>query len=100
MLKEERKGYIGNPRQLYTLRRLTAAEGKARGTQIIEVCTAGGLQLDLLPDAGLDIGQTRYRGINMSWMSKNGYDSLAERWTSITLGNEILKVSDLIAKVR
>ena len=77
MLKEERTGYIGNPRQLYTLRRLTAAEGKARGTQIIEVCTAGGLQLDLLPDAGLDIGQTRYRGINMSWMSKNGYDSPA-----------------------
>ena len=77
MLKEERRGYIGNPRQLYTLRRLTAAEGKARGTQIIEVCTAGGLQLDILPDAGLDIGQTRYKGINMSWMCKNGYDSPA-----------------------
>lgn len=33
-------------------------------------------------------------------ITKTSYDSLAERWTSITLGNEILKVSDLIAKVR
>lgn len=33
-------------------------------------------------------------------ITKTSYDSLAERWTSITLGNEKLKVSDLIAKVR
>ena len=72
-----RKGYIGNPAQLVTLRRVTVNEGRARGTEIIEVRTAGGLELDILPDAGLDIGQCRYRGINMSWMSKNGYDSTA-----------------------
>ena len=72
-----RKGYIGNPAQLVTLRRVTVNEGRARGTEIIEVRTAGGLELDILPDAGLDIGQCRYRGINMSWMSKNGYDSPA-----------------------
>ena len=72
-----RKGYIGNPSQLCTLRRVTVGEGKAKGTEIIEVKTAGGLELDVLPDAGLDIGQCRYRGINMSWMSKNGYDSPA-----------------------
>ena len=72
-----RKGYIGNPAQLVTLRRVTVSEGRARGTGIIEVRTAGGLELDILPDAGLDIGQCRYRGINMSWMSKNGYDSTA-----------------------
>ena len=72
-----RKGYIGNPAQLVTLRRVTVNEGRARGTEVIEVRTAGGLELDILPDAGLDIGQCRYRGINMSWMSKNGYDSPA-----------------------
>ena len=71
------KGYVGNQAQLVTLRRVTVDEGKARGTQIIEVKTAGGLELDVLPDAGLDIGQCRYKGINMSWMSKNGYDSPA-----------------------
>ena len=31
-----RKGYIGNPSQLATVRRVTLCEGKARGTEIIE----------------------------------------------------------------
>ncbi len=70
-----RQGYIGNPAQIVTLRRVTVLEGKAKGTDIIEVRTAGGLELDILPDAGLDIGQARFKGANMSWMSKNGYDS-------------------------
>ena len=69
------QGYLGHPGQLYTLRRVTLEEGKARGMQVIEVCTAGGLQVDVLPDTGLDLGQCRYKGVNMSWMSKNGYDS-------------------------
>lgn len=77
MEKIIRKGYIGNPAQLVTLRRVTVSEGRAKGTEIIEVKTAGGLELDILPDAGLDIGQCRYGGVNMSWMSKNGYDSPA-----------------------
>ena len=77
MLEEIRKGYIGNPSQLASVRRVNLAEGKAKGTGIIEVRTAGGLELDILPDTGLDIGQCRFRGINMSWMSRNGYDSPA-----------------------
>ena len=72
-----KNGYIGNPQQLYSLRRVTVTEGRAKGTDIIEVCTAGGLQADILPDAGLDIGQVRYKGVNMSFISKNGYDSPA-----------------------
>ena len=72
-----KKGYIGNPAQLVTLRRVEVGEGKAKGTGIIEVRTAGGLDIDVLPDGGLDLGQCRYKGINMSWMSKNGYDSPA-----------------------
>lgn len=72
-----RKGYVCHPQQLCSLRRVTMAEGKAKGTDIIEVCTAGGLQVDILPDSGLDIGQVRYRGVNMSYICKNGYDSPA-----------------------
>ena len=77
MKEKLRQGYIGHPGQLVTLRRVTVSEGKAKGTEILEVKTAGGLDLDILPDAGLDMGQCRYRGVNMSWMSKNGYDSPA-----------------------
>ena len=72
-----KQGYIGNPDQLVTLRRVKLEEGKGKGTQIIEVKTAGGLELDVLTDNGLDIGQCRYKGINMSYLSKNGYDSPA-----------------------
>ena len=70
-------GYIGHPGQLVTLRRVAVTEGKSRGTEMIEAKTAGGLEMDILPNAGLDIGQCRYKGISMSWMSKNGYDSPA-----------------------
>ena len=72
-----RAGYLCHPWQACTLRRVTLEDGKARGTQVIEVTTAGGLALDILPDAGLDIGQVRYRGVNVSFISKNGYDSPA-----------------------
>ena len=81
-------GYVCHPRQVYTLRRVTVDEGKARGTQIIEIDTACGLHVDLLPDSGLDIGQVRYRGVNMSWISKNGPD--APR-CDIPFENEFLK---------
>lgn len=70
-------GYICHPCQLYTLRRVTVAEGKSKGMDVIEVCTAGGLQVDILPDTGLDIGQVRYKGTNVTFISKNGYDSTA-----------------------
>ena len=83
-----KSGYLCNPRQAYTLRRVTVDEGKARGAQVIEVATAGGLQLDILPDTGLDIGQVRYRGVNMSWISKNGQDA---PWCDNPYENEFLK---------
>lgn len=68
-------GYVCHPQQVYTLRRMVLAEGKAKGVNVIEVCTAGGLQVDILPDSGLDIGQVRYQGTNMAFISKNGYDT-------------------------
>lgn len=77
MKELQKSGYICHPQQIYTVRRMTISEGKAKGTEIIEVCTAGGLQIDILPDAGLDIGQVRYKGTNMTFISKNGYDSPA-----------------------
>ena len=77
MEKLYQSGYLSHHQQAYSLRRVTIDEGRARGTQIIEVATAGGLSLDILPDAGLDIGQARWRGTNVSFISKNGYDSPA-----------------------
>lgn len=77
MYKMIKRGYIGNTSQLCSIRRVTLQEGKGRGTEVIEAYTAGGLQVDILPDTGLDLGQTRYRGVSVAWMSKNGYDGPA-----------------------
>ena len=51
-----KRGYLCNTQQMVTLRRVTIAEGKAKGTAVIEVATPDGLQVDILPDAGLDLG--------------------------------------------
>lgn len=67
--------YIGNSQQLFSVRCIELTEGKAKGVAVIEVNTADGLQVDILPDTGLDIGQVRYKGVNMSFISKNGYDN-------------------------
>lgn len=72
-----RQGSIGNINQLCSVRRVELQEGKAKGCEVIEVTTAGGLSLDILPDTGLDIGQARFRGVNMTYLSKNGYDGPA-----------------------
>jgi hypothetical protein len=71
--------YTGNEAQLFGVRRMLAQDGTGVGGAVYEAFTAGGLQLDVLPDTGLDIGYLRYRGINISFISKNGYDSPA-RW--------------------
>ena len=73
----QKSGYICHPQQMYSVRRMTVSEGKTKGMEVIEICTAGGLQVDILPDTGLDIGQVRYKGVNMTFISKNGYDSPA-----------------------
>ena len=77
MKETQKSGYICHPSQLYSARRVTVQDGKAKGTDIIEVATADGLQVEILPDTGLDIGQVRFKGINMTFISRNGYDSPA-----------------------
>ncbi|MBO2517309.1 MAG: DUF4432 domain-containing protein, partial [Clostridiales bacterium] len=69
-----RRGYISRTGQLFGVRRVECLDGQEKGNTILEVYTAGGLRVEILPDHGLDIGQAWYRGINMTYISKNGYD--------------------------
>jgi len=77
MDKQQLYRYTGGSGQLYGLRRLRLQEGRAAGCTVVEAMTAGGLQADILPDTGLDIGMVKYKGKNVSFLSKNGYDSPA-----------------------
>ena len=78
MEQREFQSYVGNDEQVYGVRRVILDEGNARGIAMYQVTTAGGLQLDILPDNGLDIGHLRYRGVNISYTTKNGYNSPAK----------------------
>ena len=75
MEKKDFRAYVGNDEQVYGVRRVILDEGNARGISMYQVTTAGGLELDILPDSGLDIGRVRFKGVNISYTTKNGYDS-------------------------
>ena len=75
MNRKEFCSYVGNDEQVYGVRRLIIDEGNARGVAVYQVTTAGGLEFEVLPDTGLDIGHLRYKGVNISYTTKNGYDS-------------------------
>ncbi|MDR1638309.1 MAG: aldose 1-epimerase family protein [Clostridiales bacterium] len=69
------KGYIARREQLMGYRKVQLTEGRAKGCSVIEVWTEKGLHAEILPDSGLDIGVVRFKGLNMSYLSKNGYDN-------------------------
>ena len=73
MSRWDRLRRSGCPEQLYGVRALTLADGRARGCALWEAETGGGLTVDVLPDCGLDLGRLRYRGVNVSFLAKNGY---------------------------
>lgn len=66
---------VGSPDQLYGVTRVTVDEGKARGAALYQVKTGGGLCYDVTADNGLDIGCLSYRGVNIRFLTKNGYVS-------------------------
>lgn len=75
MMTKDFRAYVGNEEQVYGVRRVILDEGNARGIAMYQVTTAGGLELDILPASGLDIGRVKYRGVNINYTTKNGYDS-------------------------
>lgn len=55
------------------IRHVVLDNGVERGVRAIELRTAGGLELELLVDRALDIGDARYKGVPFGWRSGNGY---------------------------
>lgn len=66
-----------NPSAIYGTRRLELSDGRGRGQRIIEVKTSAGLRASLSVDRCLDILDLEYKGINISFLSKNGVVSAA-----------------------
>ncbi|MHB1483411.1 MAG: aldose 1-epimerase family protein [Saccharofermentanales bacterium] len=64
--------YSGSLESLNSARRIQLQDGKAKGTDAIDVRCSSGLDLMILIDRGMDIVSASYRGVNISYLSKNG----------------------------
>lgn len=78
--------YIGHDSQLYGVEEHRLIGGKGDGLRLFEIHNGKGLDLTTCPDRNGDITRLRYKGINMSYMSPNGYvapayyDSIGSNW--------------------
>lgn len=76
----------GGMSQLAGARRFIFAEGRAKGTEAIDVRTGSGLSFMVLPDRGMDIAWAEFKGINLSYISPTGvvapayYESRGTEW--------------------
>ena len=55
------------------VRQVVLDNGSERGVRMIELRNAAGLEIELLVDRALDIGDARFKGVPFGWRSGNGY---------------------------
>lgn len=59
--------FLSGTRQIARIDRLVREDGDARGTRLVRIVTGGGLEIEALPDRGLDIGTVAVDGIPVAW---------------------------------
>ena len=62
-------GKVGSMRQLASIRRAVLDDGKGRNMRIVDVDNGSGLKFTVYPDRGMDIGEARYKGIPLVWLT-------------------------------
>lgn len=63
---------LGNIDQIAGIRESVLLRGRGEGTKTAEVYNASGLRFSVIPDRCMDISDLSYKGINISFRSKNG----------------------------
>ena len=63
---------LGNIDQIAGIRVSTLRHGRGSGMDIAEFYNAAGLRFTVLPDRCMDLNDLSYKGINLSFQSKNG----------------------------
>jgi hypothetical protein len=63
---------IGSLDQVARVDRFVEDDGPARGARRLRVVNGGGLEFDVHPDRGLDIGAASYNGVPLAWISSTG----------------------------
>jgi hypothetical protein len=60
--------HIGHPLQLAGIRHYQYQSGKAKGVEVYDIRTGGGLQYAVLKDRCLDIAWASFKGVNISYL--------------------------------
>lgn len=63
---------IGSMRQLASIRRAVLDDDKGRNMRIVEISNGSGLDFTVYPDRGMDIGEARFKGTPLAWITPNG----------------------------
>lgn len=85
--RADRFRLAGCMEQIAGVTRYTIEEGRSRGGAVYAVETGGGLRYEVAADNGLDIGRLSYRGVNVSFLAKNG---LVSPWAHHPFEEEFL----------
>jgi hypothetical protein len=72
MKRNELQQYIGNQAQIGGSRHCVLTDGWGRNIRCIDVNSGSGLQYTILPDRGMDISLTSFRGTNLVYLTCNG----------------------------
>lgn len=64
---------IGSAQQLGGIRKVVLDDGSERGVRAIEVDNGRGLFFRILIDRGMDIGDARFQGKSLAWLSPCGF---------------------------
>ena len=62
----------GDVSQFAGAKRYVLADGKAKGVEAVDIKTGTGFCFTVLPDRGMDIAWTSYRGMPISYITKSG----------------------------
>ncbi|MBD5784717.1 aldose 1-epimerase family protein [Cellulosimicrobium terreum] len=69
---DEVRRRAGSLAQLARVEHLVDDDGPGRGARRLRVVTGGGLELDVLPDRALDLGQVTVHGVPLGWVAPAG----------------------------
>lgn len=69
---DEARRRAGSMAQIATVEQSLRTDGPDAGTRRLRI-VAGDLDVELLPDRGLDFGQVRHRGVPLAWVSPTGW---------------------------
>jgi hypothetical protein len=63
---------VGSLDQIARVDSFVETDGPGRGARLLRVINGGGLEFDVHPDRGLDIGAASFDGLSLAWLSSTG----------------------------